>query len=57
VIEVAGAPAPPEEVAAILAALAAVEPNQADAPRSGASPWKMAGRNYDPQDGRCSARF
>jgi len=57
VIEVAGAPAPPEHVAAILAALAAYEPARPAEPAAPASRWKMAGRIYDAQDDRCSPRF
>jgi len=58
VIEFAGAAPPADEIAAILAALASIE-GEVQVPVSAkTSPWKLAARNYEPQDDeRCSARF
>jgi hypothetical protein len=58
VIAFAGAQPSDDEIAAIVAALASIEaPARVPAPPPPPSPWKMAGREYEPQDDRCSARF
>jgi hypothetical protein len=66
VIVFTGAQPSDDEVAAIVAALGAVEPpTHVAAPVPASSPWKMAGREYEPQslpracrwDDRCLARF
>jgi hypothetical protein len=56
VIVFAGVQPSDDEVAAIVAALASIEPPVQAAPAA-PSPWKMAGRDYEQMDDRCLARF
>jgi hypothetical protein len=56
VIAFAGTPPSDDEIAAIVAALAAIEPQERHAPPV-ASAWKMAGREYAAWDDRCLAKF
>jgi hypothetical protein len=56
VIAFVGASPSDDEIAAIVAALAAIEPAEQHAPPA-ASAWKMAGREYAAWDDRCLAKF